>query len=72
MINEVATSKYWGEYTNNGMDYWNGILDWTTGMSFLTVFALFAGYISLLSILNTYIVHFGNTKSAYDTKSMCM
>ena len=30
---------YW-QGTNSGLDFWNGTLDWTTGMTFLTVLSI--------------------------------
>ena len=31
--------------TNSGMDYWNGTLDWTTGLDYWTELFFFFGHI---------------------------
>ena len=31
--NDTCTCYFWVG-TNSGMDYWNGTLDWTTGLSY--------------------------------------
>ena len=34
-----------GESVNSGLDYWNGLLDWTTGLTFDLKFTMFAVYV---------------------------
>ena len=41
--------------TNSGMDYWNGTLDWTTGLDYWTELFSFLGKF-LCSFLEAYIV----------------
>ena len=41
--------------TNSGMDYWNGTLDWTTGMIFLTFNLLFLLAMLAYSYFENYV-----------------
>ena len=43
-----------GVSTNSGMDYWNGTLDWTTGMSFLNFLKVFIIIMCLFDCHSTY------------------
>ena len=39
-----ALCHIWRESVNSGLDYWNGLLDWTTGLTFDLKFTFEIGY----------------------------
>ena len=51
----VYITDVW-EGTNSGLDYWNGIPDWTTRMAFLTVLSILMHFtVSVCLFLHQYL-----------------
>ena len=56
MANSSSIQQASGESVNSGLDYWNGLLDWTTGLTFDLIFnQKYGQFCSSKRIIHSYL-----------------